>query len=91
MEIDWTLFMTASGRDVDYQGRHRKVCTQNYPSEGAVRRDKGQKRPPVGNVRRLWPQEFGQAFASREATPAFCPCRPKFPRLTPPGQLVRAS
>ena len=34
MEIDRTLFMMASGRDVDYQGRHRKVCTQNYPSEG---------------------------------------------------------
>ena len=36
MEIDRTLFMMASGRDVDYQGRHRKVCTQNYPSEGST-------------------------------------------------------
>ena len=34
MEIDRTLFMMAFGRDVDYQGRHRKVCTQNCPSEG---------------------------------------------------------
>ena len=58
MEIDRTLFMMASGRDVDYQGRHRKVCTQNTLQRG-VRCDKGQKRLPVGNVRRLWPQEFG--------------------------------
>jgi hypothetical protein len=28
MEVDRTLFMMASDRDVDYQGRHRKVCTQ---------------------------------------------------------------
>ena len=28
MEIDRTLFMMASGRDVDNQERHRKVCTE---------------------------------------------------------------
>ena len=52
-----------------------------YPElcfRGAVRRDKGQKRPPCGEC----PPTLApgtQVSASREATPAFCPCRPRFP------------
>ena len=79
----------AFGRDVDNQEHHRKVGTQNYPAEGAVRRDKGQKRPPCGEC----PPTLAPGTRSGLPPPVrqprpFVPVVPEFPRLTPPGQLV---
>ena len=52
MEIDRTLFMNGlRPRCQTTKG----VIARFVPRRGQIRRDKGQKRPPVGNICRLWP------------------------------------
>ena len=87
MEIDRTLFMVASGRDVDYQGRHRKVCTQNYPSEGAVRRDKGKNGPPWGMSVDFGPRNSVRSSPPERQPRPFVPVVPNSPASLRPGSL----
>ena len=88
MEIDRTLFMMAFGRDVDYQGRHRKVCTQNCPSEG------GGYDVTRGKNGSLWGMsaDFGPRNSVRSSPPErqprpFVPVVPYSPASLRPGSL----
>ena len=87
MEIDRTLFMMASGRDVDYQGRHRKICTQNSPSEGSTTRQ-GAKTAPLWGIS----ADFGPRNSVRSSPPErqprpFVPVVPNCPASLRPGSL----